>query len=437
MSEQENSGSRAFDPFDGSKLCQLLPYHHINGKIHIQDTENDQIEFKKSFSFGAMDLYAKNVAAFANRNGGYLVFGVEDITKEVIGIVPQKFDSIDPAKITQSLRQNLAPEITWKLSKFQIEGCIIGLIYIYPAIQKPIICLRSTQEISDGAIFYRYMGSSERIRYSELRDLIDERCMRERLSWMRLLEKIAQIGPDNIGLLNTNTGEVSGNRSSFYISEDLLPKIRFINSGSFVESGGEPTLRLVGNVLPTKIVRQREIVRERIHGKEILTRFLAQENVDVPIDYLRAICYEPTVYYPIYFFVGLSQLKIEDIISDLTQVDVRPKNMKNALLKRLRTKNDELKKGGSVDAKTDKSRHRAEVLKALKSKTITETQIFENLHHFLEVITHLQRDDIGINDICQLLLKTIIPRYSDLSPNNAYWLRQAICHLDVIWYKQI
>lgn len=435
MSQKRNTQDPSPDPFSESTLAQIFPYRCLEEKIYIQNSESDQIEFKKSFSLGAMDLYAKNIAAFANRDGGYLVFGVEDITKEVVGINIQKFDSIDPAKFTQSVRQNLAPEITWKIGRLQIQSFTIGLIFIYPAIQKPVVCLRTTQEISEGAIFYRYPGSSEKIRYSELRDLIDERCMQERISWLRLFERIARIGPENVGILNTNTGEISGKHASFHISEDLLPKIRFINSGTFVESGGDPTLRLVGDVVSTKIINNREIVRERIHGKEILTKFLLQENVDTPVDYLKAICYEPTVYYPIYFFVGLSQLKFEDIITEISNVDYRPQNTKNALIRRLRSRDDKLKKGGSLEAKSDQALRRAELLTSLKKKSISDSQVFDNMRPLLEVLTHLQKGDVELNDVCQLLLRTVLPLYSSLGPGDAYWLRQAICHLDMEWYK--
>lgn len=51
-------------------------------------------------------------------------------------------------------------------------------------------------------------------------------------------------------VLNSVTGEVIGGKGSFLISEELLPQIQFIHSGTFVESGGQPTLKLLGDVVP-------------------------------------------------------------------------------------------------------------------------------------------------------------------------------------------
>lgn len=40
--------------------------------------EDKNHEFKESFNMASMAMYFKTIAAFANNDGGYLIFGVKD-----------------------------------------------------------------------------------------------------------------------------------------------------------------------------------------------------------------------------------------------------------------------------------------------------------------------------------------------------------------------
>ena len=140
---------------------------------------------------------------------------------------------------------------------------------------------------------------------SELRQLLDNERAKERELWTQTLQRMARIGIENIGVLNSVTGEVSGGKGSFLISEELLPQIQFIHSGSFVESGGQPTLKLVGEVVPinSRLVQPTKLVRSPLHGPDILRAFLRRESVLSPLGYIKQICFEPSAFYPVYFFI--------------------------------------------------------------------------------------------------------------------------------------
>lgn len=51
----------------------------------IKHGENKNIEFKKELP-GKSNKYVKTVIAFANTSGGKIVFGVEDKTREIVGV---------------------------------------------------------------------------------------------------------------------------------------------------------------------------------------------------------------------------------------------------------------------------------------------------------------------------------------------------------------
>src|SRR5258705_12209621 len=73
--------------------------------------ENSRLEFKESFNFGNIDAYAKTAAAFANAHGGYIVFGVRDSPRQLIGLHSENLDNSDPAKLTNALHERLSPQI--------------------------------------------------------------------------------------------------------------------------------------------------------------------------------------------------------------------------------------------------------------------------------------------------------------------------------------
>ena len=73
---------------------------------------------------------------------------------------------------------------------------------------------------------------------------------------MEHFEKISKVGPTNAAILDVLGGQISGRGGSLVIDKKLLPKLRFIQEGSFRESG-RPVLKLIGDVKPVSIVANR------------------------------------------------------------------------------------------------------------------------------------------------------------------------------------
>lgn len=55
-------------------------------------------------------------------------------------------------------------------------------------------------------------------------------------------------GISNTMVLNTKTVKLVGEGNAYYIEEQLLEKIRFVDKGRFVEKDGEAVLTIVGEV---------------------------------------------------------------------------------------------------------------------------------------------------------------------------------------------
>ena len=241
-----------------AKIKKLLT--NVDEKGYLKRRESSTTEFKENFNLGNFPKYAKTMAAFANKDGGIIIFGVKDSPREPIGLKnPQKFNEIKQEKITQFLLEHFAPEIKYELGTIAIDYKIFGYLFTYPSDEKPVICKKDKdQEIKSGEIYYRYRGQSKKIEYAELRKIIQEYREKERLSWMKLIEKIAQVGPKHIALVDLlngaiSTSEIKGTQLIIEknLLNDLKEKVKFIEEGHFSETEGEPTLKIIGEVKTT------------------------------------------------------------------------------------------------------------------------------------------------------------------------------------------
>jgi predicted HTH transcriptional regulator len=102
------------------------------------------LEFKLSFDLRSGPEYARSMAAFANNEGGYLVFGVRNAPHELVGISRDRFEAVDPVKITDILNSYFSPEIQWDFGLIEFEGRNLGFIYTYQALEKPIVATKSS-----------------------------------------------------------------------------------------------------------------------------------------------------------------------------------------------------------------------------------------------------------------------------------------------------
>ncbi|QWR78619.1 ATP-binding protein [Candidatus Magnetomonas plexicatena] len=136
---------------------------------YLNHRESNTYEFKETFNMGNKSLYARTLACFANNKGGYILFGVKDKPRNLIGVDKIKFDSIKQEDITTFLKDHYEPEIKWDSGTVISQEKYFGYIYAHEAEEKPVICTSNTKESSQGDIFYRYRGQNKKIGYTELK----------------------------------------------------------------------------------------------------------------------------------------------------------------------------------------------------------------------------------------------------------------------------
>ena len=240
----------------------------IKGILKLKDDgtlfhrESQELEFKEQFNFAGLADYFRDFAAFANNKGGYLIFGIKDKPKRIlVGMSEssiEQFEKIDPEKITGFLLELFSCDIKWNQSLIEIGGLNVGAFYIYESEMKPIIAKKDEgkeQVVQNGEIYYRYGGRTQKVLFSELEKMINQRVEIMNKQWMDLVNSIGKAGPQNAAILDTQKGLIKKGKSNILlVDEKLIKEVQFIREGQFDEMHGGKTLKLVGSVQPVETV---------------------------------------------------------------------------------------------------------------------------------------------------------------------------------------
>ena len=405
-----------------------------NNPTRLISRENSRLEFKQSFNWSNRAKYGKALAAFANADGGFIVFGVRDAPRELVG-VNEHFESLDLADMSEYLNSAYAPELEFEVFVTQLSEIRLGVVYVAPARERPVVSLKNDgqEKIREADIFYRYRARTERIRYPELQKLVLERQDRERELWLRHLSKIARIGVENVGVLDLIDGHLSGPSGNLLVSTELLEKVQFIRKGHFVEANepGSPALRLIGDVqaippdalAPVRTVSQPLVIGE----KEIMLGFLRQEQPEGPTEYIKQACRESSFYMPIYYFAWCAELDLKQLLN-LVSLESRPTSRLRG-----RVEGALVSSVGSLDATTPQALERRQIHHAVAAEDV-ETLLHQNRTRLFEAITHFVPGDVPTH-LLQFLANVVEGELDTMSSNSRTNCRKAIAHLDEALYR--
>lgn len=136
----------------------------------IRKGENTKLDFKLKLSTdteSSKKELAKDVSAIANSKGGrgFILFGIEDKTREVVGIDINEFKE---ERIQQVICTRIDPPVPISVDIVKVGGKDIGVITIYTTEQKP-------HQMRDNGAFYIRRGSTTDImRKDEIASTLEE-----------------------------------------------------------------------------------------------------------------------------------------------------------------------------------------------------------------------------------------------------------------------
>ena len=247
--------------------------------------ESKTVEFKSNFNMANIKdgTYLKTMAAFANSDGGIIIFGVTDRPRTASGMSNDNFEKIKIEEITEFLNTHFSPEIVFKPDSFEINSKKFGIFLIEKSNNKPIVCTKTINDkISEGNIYYRYNARSEKIKYPELNKIIEEYKNQERKAWENLIKDIATIGAQNTSLIDIYRGHLINNKNqSIVISKELLKEMKLVHEGRFVEKDGADALVIRGTIdgLVETVIPNIQLNEDFFTTKEIAEKLdLLSEN---------------------------------------------------------------------------------------------------------------------------------------------------------------
>lgn len=233
-------------------VTKIVSQRDAQGRVKCR--ERNDLEYKESFGLSSWAKYAKTMASFANNKGGYILFGIRDNPREIVGVNPG-FSNFKQEKFTEALNSLFSPEIIWECGIVDFSDFSIGYIYTFESEQKPIIALKneSSEKINSGDVFYRYRGRSEKIKFAEMNKIVEDRAKLERERILKLMEAIRKSDTTNLGIVNYNNGRFSTPYGTDIMVDKrlvmkVLKKAKYIKQGSFDETEGIPVLKVTGNI---------------------------------------------------------------------------------------------------------------------------------------------------------------------------------------------
>ncbi|MCR5783580.1 MAG: putative DNA binding domain-containing protein [Clostridia bacterium] len=140
--------------------------------------ESKNIEFKEMLPKNS-EKYTKTVVAFANTQGGKLVFGVEDETREIVGIDDTiLFQIMD--SIANAVSDSCAPQIVPEIEPYTAEGKTIIVVTVTPGPSRPYYIKSRGKE---NGTYIRVAGTSRIASSEKIKELEMEGA---KISWDEL-----------------------------------------------------------------------------------------------------------------------------------------------------------------------------------------------------------------------------------------------------------
>lgn len=211
-----------------------------NGSLQFLPGETDEHECKRSFRLRASDKWLRAIAALANNRGGFVVFGVldpsaNDATEdffEGVGLTNDEFFQTDPSEILTRVKGALDPTPRFEVSKLTVAGRRFGFLEVFESRSKPVIVTKTDSTIKEGDILFRYVGQSSRIKYSDLRVIMDQRDVDARSRMVPVFTELARIGPDKALVGDLESGEIFDPNRPISIEPALLEQLRTARASS-------------------------------------------------------------------------------------------------------------------------------------------------------------------------------------------------------------
>jgi predicted HTH transcriptional regulator len=183
----------------------------------LQKQEGTKLDFKAMLSLkteSEKKELAKDIAAIANSKGGrgYLIYGIEDGTKKILGIEGKRYTE---EQIQQIISQRCDPPVSVKLEIIDTDDKQVAVLTIYRSSQKP-------HQIRQTGVFYIRRGSTTDIaRREEIASMLQESGILQHESIVLNRVEIKELDEKMVNYYISKTGLTSTNEDYYTLLEGV------------------------------------------------------------------------------------------------------------------------------------------------------------------------------------------------------------------------
>lgn len=216
--------------------------------LRVTNRESEHREFKIAFEKENLWKYAQTIAAFANRDGGVIFFGIKNSPRELVGISGNEPDEL---VFSNFIKEYFEPEVPFTLGTKKIHGKIVLFVVVKQSVDKPIICKKKKVQqfrekgkpdlelLREGAVYYRYSSSNGEIKYAELKKILDEGVQKVFHSLVDNITLINKVGHDRAAIVDAAGLSGDNNTATVYITTETAKNMNWISKGRFSETEDE------------------------------------------------------------------------------------------------------------------------------------------------------------------------------------------------------
>lgn len=235
-------------------IDRLALFPRGNGEFRVTARESTDLEFKRDMALPTFKKSLKTIAAFANKIGGHIIFGVSDNPRLLVGLGG---DLLDEGQQSEQIAQAISPMPTTHFSTVEIHGRVLGVLTVISLPKAPSIAIRDVSGaqgeepfLRKGTVYTRRRGQTAPITGEEFSQLLNSRDEKTRREIFSYLGRGREIGFDQVVVADPRNGGGGDDESemTFYLPASAAADMNVIEEGTLVHEGGAPAYKLVGNV---------------------------------------------------------------------------------------------------------------------------------------------------------------------------------------------
>ena len=227
-----------------------------DGTIRIRSRERADLEFKQDIGDNEVRKSVRTVAAFANADGGIIVFGVTDSPRTVCGVDPATVP--DESRLQDLLARHLVPVPDIEITEHEIGGKTVIALHVAKARQQPVIAIRDLQTsdkknktvLTGGCVYYRRSGQSRPITGEEFISILTRRDDLVRNTIMNFILRGQKVGFENASVADFR-GHAGDSQVTVYLPPEAARDLNVVDRARLVEDGGAPAYEIRGTVALT------------------------------------------------------------------------------------------------------------------------------------------------------------------------------------------